>query len=130
MKGTEIYISGTPGTGQEGLRMRLVLIMSMFFLISFSNFYVYILIDVSDVSPRTGSVKGGTLLSLTGKQFDSVKARVKVKVADVPCKAEDVKPEMIKCRTGEHDITMTDGGDVYAGNKMLKHLLTFCKTSV
>lgn len=60
-------------------------------------------LDIDQVEPSTGSMKGGTLLTITGKAFGTLKENIKVTVAGVPCIVQELMRTSIKCLTGEAD---------------------------
>ena len=71
--------------------------------------------DVASVSPITGSLGGGAVLTITGRYFGRLKENVKVKVAGVNCHVHHVSPTVIKCTTGTADQRFLVG-DLFPGN--------------
>ncbi|XP_028395269.1 fibrocystin-L-like [Dendronephthya gigantea] len=55
--------------------------------------------DVISISPRSGSVNGGTILTITGRFFVMDKKRVTVSVGGAPCEVLSTSETTIKCRT-------------------------------
>ena len=51
------------------------------------------------MEPTSGSMEGGTLLTITGKFFGNNKENVKVTVAGSPCMVQSVTSERITCIT-------------------------------
>lgn len=62
-------------------------------------------------------MKGGTLLTIKGKSFGTLKQNVKVTVAGVPCIVKDVTRTTIKCVTGEADKQFLQRSE-FPGEKM------------
>jgi hypothetical protein len=55
---------------------------------------------LDSVSPRFGTVEGGTELTYTGSNFGSVVADVTVLLDDIECSVTSVTDTEIKCTTG------------------------------
>lgn len=56
--------------------------------------------DIQSVSPSSGSLLGGTILTIRGKGFSDIAKNVKVFVAGVECEVLSSSLTQIKCRTG------------------------------
>lgn len=56
--------------------------------------------DVHRISPATGSVSGGTLLTITGFGFGESKDDISVDIDGVPCEVVNVTSSEINCWTG------------------------------
>ena len=69
---------------------------------------------MQSVSPRSGSLHGGTILTITGTSFGRLKENVKVKVAGVQCHVLHVSRTVVKCRTGTAEQRFLEG-DVFPG---------------
>jgi len=80
----------------------------------FIIFYNVFVLVVHSISPDTGSMEGGTLLTITGEFFGRRTEGAWVKVAGTPCKIVDVQPNQIKCVTGKADEENLKG-DLFAG---------------
>ncbi|XP_070541075.1 fibrocystin-L-like [Ptychodera flava] len=68
--------------------------------------------EITDVYPQSGSVEGGTYLTITGRHFDT---DVEVLVGGVPCKVDNVTQTEITCTTGEKP----DDQSTYPGQRGL-----------
>ncbi|XP_071946075.1 fibrocystin-L-like [Antedon mediterranea] len=69
--------------------------------------------DVTSVSPNTGSLAGGTILTIEGNYFGGNIEQVDVKVGGVACEVLEVTDTVIKCRTGPQPANQT----TYPGNR-------------
>ncbi|KAK9411062.1 fibrocystin [Crotalus adamanteus] len=71
--------------------------------------------DISSVSPATGSLGGGTDLTITGDFFDTP---MKVTAAGTPCQIKHISPQKIICTTGAADNNRTFS-EIKPGNRGL-----------
>ncbi|XP_033493349.2 PKHD1 like 1, tandem duplicate 1 [Epinephelus lanceolatus] len=74
--------------------------------------------EVTGVSPSTGSVMGGTLLTIHGRYFDETDHPARVLIAGLPCEIQSVSDDRITCRTAKH--AMNNNMTVYPGGRGLK----------
>ncbi|XP_075907773.1 fibrocystin-L-like [Nelusetta ayraudi] len=74
--------------------------------------------EVTRVTPSTGSVMGGTLLTVHGHFFDQTERPARVLVGGLPCRVESVSDDMITCRTAKQD--MKSNMTVYPGGRGLR----------
>ena len=77
------------------------------------------------ISPNTGSMEGGTLLTITGEYFGKRTKYTWVKVAGTPCKIVDVQPNQIKCVTGKPNPESLKG-NTFAGIFLLIFKEDYC----
>ncbi|XP_069121982.1 fibrocystin-L-like [Argopecten irradians] len=73
--------------------------------------------EITSISPSSGSVEGGTLLSITGNNFDQTRTGAVVMVAGVPCTVRSVTKTLITCETAAKPNTTPAR---HAGNRGLK----------
>lgn len=64
---------------------------------------MYICLDIESVSPATGGMNGGTLLSIKGKGFGAAKKNIKIDIAGLPCEVQSNTKDEIICKTGKGD---------------------------
>ena len=77
--------------------------------------FKYVL-EVSDISPRYGSVFGGTVVTLTGCGFSDNASAVVVNIGDVPCEVLSSRSTEIMCKTGASSTVHTvDNTGVHPG---------------
>ena len=69
---------------------------------------------MTNVFPLSGSLKGGTRLTITGTGFGNVSSRVEVDVGDVRCDVESVTNTKIVC-------LVTDTGKVHVVTNLGTH---------
>ncbi|XP_029369318.1 PKHD1 like 1, tandem duplicate 1 isoform X2 [Echeneis naucrates] len=74
--------------------------------------------EVTGVSPSSGSVMGGTLLTVHGRFFDQTDQPARVLVAGLPCEIQSVSDDRITCRTAKQQMNNNTG--VYPGGRGLK----------
>jgi len=67
---------------------------------------------VTNVSPSTGSVFGGTLLTITGTNFSTNKEDHAVKVGDTYCDILTATATQLTCRVRATGLTASDAGEV------------------
>ncbi|KAM3595703.1 uncharacterized protein V6R79_001361 [Siganus canaliculatus] len=73
--------------------------------------------EVTGVSPSTGSVLGGTLLTVHGRFFDQTDRPARVLVGGLPCEVQSVSDDSIVCRTSER--TVSSDASVHPGGRGL-----------
>uniref|UniRef100_A0A3Q3MZ19 PA14 domain-containing protein n=1 Tax=Labrus bergylta TaxID=56723 RepID=A0A3Q3MZ19_9LABR len=56
-------------------------------------------LEVTGISPKNGSIMGGTLLTVHGHFFDETDAPARVLVGGLPCDIQSVSDDRITCRT-------------------------------
>ncbi|CAG2242931.1 unnamed protein product [Mytilus edulis] len=71
--------------------------------------------EVNSVSPAEGSVNGGTVLTITGNNFDNTDAPVDVKVGGETCTVTSMTDTEIQCKTPNQPAVQ----DSYAGGRGL-----------
>lgn len=76
--------------------------------------YCCCLLDIESVEPNTGSMAGGTWITIRGKHFGVLKDNIEVKVAGIPCKVNTLDDRKIVCVTGEVKESNVDG-DIFPG---------------
>lgn len=54
---------------------------------------------ITDFNPKSGSIYGGTLITITGATFSNNKLDNNVKIGDVDCLVVSSKADEIICRT-------------------------------
>lgn len=70
------------------------------FVYSFSMNYRPLLLVVSNISPKNGSARGGTVITITGNYFShSTRNPLIVNIADQPCTIVNVSQTTIQCQT-------------------------------
>ena len=57
--------------------------------------------DIESVTPNTGGMNGGTLLSIKGKGFGAPKDKIKVDIAGLPCVVQSNTATEIICKTAK-----------------------------
>ncbi|XP_065660201.1 fibrocystin-L isoform X2 [Hydra vulgaris] len=72
--------------------------------------------EIESISPKNGSVEGGTIITITGRFFGNNQNNVKVKVHGVDCAVVLVNETQIKCITGPLNDTYQTG-DVFPGGR-------------
>nr|XP_047143668.1 fibrocystin-L-like isoform X2 [Hydra vulgaris] len=72
--------------------------------------------EIESISPRNGSVEGGTVITITGRFFGNNQDNVKVKVHGVDCAVTSVVETQINCITGPLNATYQTG-DVFPGGR-------------
>uniref|UniRef100_A0A3Q3WJ25 PA14 domain-containing protein n=1 Tax=Mola mola TaxID=94237 RepID=A0A3Q3WJ25_MOLML len=75
-------------------------------------------LEVTEVSPRKGSVMGGTLLTVHGHFFDETDLPARIVVGGLPCIIQNVYDDRIMCRTAKQDLN--SNVTVYPGGRGLK----------
>ncbi|XP_069115224.1 fibrocystin-L-like [Argopecten irradians] len=73
--------------------------------------------EITSVSPSTGSVEGGTLLSINGNNFDETRTGAAVMVGGTPCTVRSVTKTLLTCETAAKP---TSAPTRHAGNRGLK----------
>jgi hypothetical protein len=56
--------------------------------------------EITGISPTSGSMAGGQLVTISGTGFSTDIAAVRAIIAGVPCAVESATPTAIECRTG------------------------------
>ncbi|XP_065804470.1 fibrocystin-L [Labrus bergylta] len=74
--------------------------------------------EVTGISPKNGSIMGGTLLTVHGHFFDETDAPARVLVGGLPCDIQSVSDDRITCRTAMHE--MNNNMTVFPGGRGLK----------
>jgi hypothetical protein len=67
------------------------------------------------VSPSTGSTEGGTLLTITGQNFDETTTRASVTIGGEYCVVESLSDAEIKCVTPRQQATKSVYPGKYTG---------------
>lgn len=74
--------------------------------------------EITSVYPKEGSIMGGTLMTIKGKNFDETSAKAKVFVGDTKCDiVKPVNDDTIVCRVAPKPTTLPT---VHAGNRGLQ----------
>jgi len=69
---------------------------------------------ITSISPLTGSVLGGTLVTITGENFSDVKTDNPVLVGDLLCEVESTSSTQIVCRIEKRDVTIVKEDEIIA----------------
>ncbi|CAH1789358.1 unnamed protein product [Owenia fusiformis] len=69
--------------------------------------------EVIGVTPSTGSLAGGTKITISGRNFDETNAPALAEISGVPCMVENVTDTEIVCITGSEPANFT----LYSGNR-------------
>lgn len=81
--------------------------------------FKYVL-EVTDISPRHGSIFGGTVVTVTGRGFSDNTSAVTVNIGDVPCKVLSSRSTKILCKTEASSTVHTvDNTGVHPGKEMV-----------
>ncbi|XP_058475058.1 PKHD1 like 1, tandem duplicate 1 [Solea solea] len=99
--------------GRSDTEMDLYRVSSLYKLSMFQTYA-----EVKGVSPSSGSVLGGTLLTIQGRFFDETDQPARVLVGGLPCEIQSLSDDMITCRTAEH--RMNNKTSIYPGSRGLK----------
>ena len=84
-------------------------------------------LSVSGVTPRRGSLNGGTLLTIAGKGFGANNTDNKVMLGNVSCEVTESTENEIKCRTpsGGRSATVDNSGS-HPGNLVCTFYVYLC----
>ncbi|KAM9839131.1 PKHD1 like 1, tandem duplicate 1 [Aulostomus maculatus] len=74
--------------------------------------------EVIGVTPSSGSVMGGTLLTIRGRFFDETDHPARVLVGGVPCEIQSVSDDRITCLTPEQQVNSNQ--TIFPGGRGLK----------
>ncbi|XP_067947416.1 fibrocystin-L-like [Watersipora subatra] len=80
---------------------------------------------IDSVSPASGSIEGGTLLTIEGDNFDNTSKPVEVKVADSNCEVQQQSKTEIVCKTA----TNPGVAPPYRGGRGLTHSVVYAETT-
>ena len=82
--------------------------------------FKYVL-EVTSISPRHGSIFGGTIVTVSGRGFSDNMSAVLVNIGDVPCKVLSSRSTRIVCKTGASSAVHTvDNTGVHPGKTRSK----------
>ncbi|KAM8840499.1 PKHD1 like 1, tandem duplicate 1 isoform 3-T3 [Spinachia spinachia] len=74
--------------------------------------------EVTGVSPSTGSIMGGTMLTIYGRFFDQTDQPARVLVGGLPCEIQTVSDDRMTCRVAKQE--MNGNMTLYPGGRGLK----------
>ena len=72
--------------------------------------------SITSIQPQTGSIHGGTLITMKGTSFGTDRKTVIVEIDGLPCNIVDHAPDTITCRLGYRNHTQTKL-KLYFGNR-------------
>ena len=78
------------------------------------SIFSFTILDIESITPNTGGMAGGTLVTIKGKGFKVTKDKIKIDIAGKPCEVQSNTADEIVCKTSPaqaSDFT----GDEYAG---------------
>lgn len=79
-------------------------------------------LEVNDISPRQGSIFGGTIVTLTGRGFSNNTSANVVDIGNVPCKILSSRNTEISCKTeASSSVYTVDNTGVHPGKTKMKH---------
>jgi IPT/TIG domain. len=77
-------------------------------------------VDIKSISPNSGSMAGGTLITITGKGFKVAPKDIIIDIAGLPCVVQSNTDTEIVCKTSPA-VAENLNQDCYAGKDLKTH---------